>query len=255
MMLLRGAVAALLLLAPLRAQNSTGRAIFLANCSFCHAAGGEGGRGPNLTTASSVHGRDTQSLTRVITKGVPGSQMPAFTQLQPDELQPLVAFVQSLSAAASPNEKVPGNPNAGASLFARNRCTACHRINNEGSVYGPDLTRIGAGRSLQYLRESLTKPEADIMPEYQGVVVTLHDGTRVTGVRINEDTFTVQLRDLAQNFRLFKKDEVQSVETAKRSLMPPYNLPAKELDDLVAYLSTLRGSLSSKDSKQAEGIR
>ena len=75
------------------------------------------------------------------------------------------------------------------------------------------------------------------------------------GVRIYEDTFTVQLRDLAQNFRLFQKAEVKSVETAKRSLMPPYNLPPGELDDLVAYLSTLRGALSSQDSKQAEGIR
>jgi putative heme-binding domain-containing protein len=255
MTLLRGALAALLLTSTLRAQISTGRAVFLANCSFCHAAGGEGGRGPSLTTAASVHGRDKASLTRVITKGVPGSQMPAFTQFQPGELQPLVDFVQSLSASAPKSERAPGDPQAGATLFARNRCASCHRINSQGSVFGPDLTRIGAGRSLKHLRESLTNPEADIMPEFQGVVVTLPDGSRVSGVRINEDTFTVQLRDLAQNFRLFKKDEVKAVEPSKRSLMPPYKLPPAELDNLVAYLATLRGPAAAKDSKQAGGIR
>ncbi len=36
MTFLRGALAALLLTSILPAQSSTGRAIFLANCSFCH---------------------------------------------------------------------------------------------------------------------------------------------------------------------------------------------------------------------------
>jgi hypothetical protein len=47
------------------------------------------------------------------------------------------------------------------------------------------LTRAGAGRPLKYLRESLTNPSADIPREYEGVVVTTADGTRVSGVRVN----------------------------------------------------------------------
>ena len=81
----------------------------------------------------------------------------------------------------------------------------------EGSVYGPELTRIGAGRSAEYIRESIVNPSADIPEEYEGVTVVTRDGKRITGVRINEDTFTVQLRDPSQNFRMFQKDEVREV--------------------------------------------
>jgi hypothetical protein len=41
----------------------------------------------------------------------------------------------------------------------------------------------------------------------------------------------------------------------RRSLMPPYQPAAKELDDLVAYLASLKSKPLGTDAKQAEGIR
>ena len=111
-----------------------------------------------------------------------------------------------------------------------------------GSTYGPDLTRIGQARPAHYLRESITEPSADIPPQYEGVTVVTRQGTRVQGVRVNEDTFSVQLRDASQKFRSFVKEDVQEVTPVKQSLMPAYKqIPAADLDDLVAYLSSLRG--------------
>lgn len=232
-----------------------GRALFIANCAFCHGAKGEGGRGPNLTTAESTHGRALADLAKVISEGVPGSQMPAFPNMEAAERTDLVAFVASLSSKTSPVEKASGSATAGRTVYANLKCPVCHRVGTEGSVYGPELTRVGSGRSLQYLRDSIVKPGADILPEYEGVVVTTKEGVRVSGVRINEDTFSVQLRDLGQRFRLFEKTEVKSVETLKRSLMPAYQPAATELDDLVAYLASLRSKAPGADTKQAEGIR
>ena len=232
-----------------------GRALFVANCSFCHGAKGEGGRGPNLTTAESTHGRGLADLEKVISSGVPGSQMPGFANLEPGERTPLVAFVASMSARAGASEKAAGDATAGRTLYESLKCAMCHRVGAEGSVYGPDLTRVGSGRSLQYLRDSIVKPSADIMPEYEGVVVTTKEGVRVAGVRINEDTFSVQLRDLGQRFRLFDKSGVQRVADLKESLMPPYRPAKKELDDLVAYLASLKSKPGGVDGKQAEGIR
>ncbi len=232
-----------------------GRPLFVANCSFCHGAQGEGGRGPNLTTAESTHGRSLADLEKVISAGVPGSQMPGFGHMEAAERTPIVAYVASLSARAGVTGKATGNAAAGRVVYDHLRCASCHRIGGEGSVYGPDLTRVGSGRSLQYLRDSIVKPSADIMPEYEGVVVTTREGVRVSGVRINEDTFSVQLRDLGQRFRLFDKGEVQRVEDLKRSLMPPFQPAAKEQDDLVAYLASLKTKPAGLDAKQAEGIR
>jgi putative heme-binding domain-containing protein len=230
-----------------------GRALFLSNCSICHGALGEGGRGPNLS--SGMHQRGTAELEKVIRQGVPGSQMPSFAHFEGDEMGELVAFVKNLGTSGAV-EKAAGDASAGKAVYESQRCAMCHRIGREGSVYGPDLSRVGAGRSLAYLRSSIIDPSADVMPESQGVLVTTQDGTRVQGVRVNEDTFTVQLRDIGQRFRMFSKDEVKSVESMKKSLMPAYpGLAPKELDDLVAYLSTLRGPASDASAKQAEGIR
>ena len=237
-----------------RAAPARGRGLFLANCGFCHGGGGEGGRGPNLKTAKSVHGRDPASLKKVITEGVAGTQMPSFSDFSASEMADLVSFVASLSSQQGVQEEARGDAARGAQLYESNHCSLCHRLAGQGSVYGPDLTRVGAGRPLAYLRQSLVDPSADIAADYDGVVVTTRDGVRITGVRINEDTFSVQLRDLGQKFRMFDKREVRSVADAKTSMMPPYHLAEKDLDDLVAYLASLRGT-EAGETKKAEGIR
>jgi putative heme-binding domain-containing protein len=118
------------------------------------------------------------------------------------------------------------------------------------------LTRIGAGRSLEYLRESLLNPSADIADNYGGVTVVTKDGRRVSGVRVNEDTFTVQIRKPDQAFALFDKSETKEVIHETKSMMPAYtHLSATDLQNLLAYLVTLRGEQAAgADSNKAGGI-
>ena len=69
------------------------------------------------------------------------------------------------------------------------------------------------------------------------------DGKRITGVRKNEDTFSVQLMSADEQLHLFLKKELQEVREETGSLMPGYNrrmLSDKDLEDLVAYMSGLR---------------
>jgi len=183
--------------------------------------------------------------------------MPAFDSLDKDELDHLVAFLLQLSTSGVKGAPVPGDPGRGRDVYQRNGCANCHRIGDTGSDFGPELTRIGAGRSSAYIRDSLLKPSDDIPEEYQGVTVVTGDGKRVTGVRVNEDTFTVQLRDMGQEFRMFRKDAAREVIHETRSLMPAYTaLPAGDLTDLLAYLDSLRGDIhTGADVKKAEGIR
>jgi len=220
-----------------------GRAVFRSNCAFCHGMTGQGGRGPNLVSGQSTHGRTDADLKRIITKGVPGSSMPSFSDIEDKELARLVLFVKALSGGVATKETPSGNAANGRRVYARHACSACHRIGDEGSVYGPELTRIGAGRSLAYLREAIVNPSADVPPEWEGVEVVEKDGTEVRGVRVNEDTFTVQLRDPSQKFRMFDKSEVKEVRhLGATSLMPAYDgMPKEMLEDLVSYLYSLRG--------------
>ncbi len=235
-----------------------GKATFRSNCAFCHGLVGGGGRGPALNLGRFLHGSTDQDIQSVIQGGVPGTTMPSF-EFEKEELANLVAYVRSLSGERSKVKarQLGGDPITGRKIYEQNGCSTCHRIGSEGSVFGPDLTRIGAGRSTEYIRESVVNPSSDIPEDYAGVTVITEDGKHVTGVRINEDTFSVQLRDSSQNFQMFQKDEVQQVIHETKSLMPAYNsLAPQELQDLLAYLDTLRGDLNAgAEVKKEKGIR
>jgi len=243
-------------------QNlADGKATFRSNCAFCHGLVGGGGRGPALNLGRLLHGSTDEDIKGVIANGVPGTTMPSF-EFEKDEIANLIAYVRSLSSSGTAHDahdapQLRGDPVSGRKVYERSGCAGCHRIGNEGSVFGPDLTRIGAGRSAAYIRESIVNPSADIPEDYAGVTVITRDGKRITGVRINEDTFTVQLRDASQNFQMFQKDEVQQVIPETKSLMPPYSSLSQEgLQNLLAYLDTLRGDLNAgADVKKEKGIR
>lgn len=238
-------------------QTDQGRALFRSNCAFCHGGDARGGRGPNLVSAPLTHGESDEALKTVIREGVPGTSMPAFSEFTAEEVAEIVAYVKSLSAGVNRQVPVEGDPTRGRRVYLENGCAGCHRIGGEGSVYGPDLSRIGAARSIQYIRESIVNPSADIPQEYQGVTVVTRDGRNVTGVRINEDTFSVQLRDASQQFRMFQKDSVREVKDVDKSLMPGYtSLSDSDLQNLLAYLNTLRGNAEKNDRvNKAPGIR
>ena len=236
-----------------------GKATFRSNCAFCHGLVGGGGRGPALNLGRFLHGSADEDIKNVITRGVPGTTMPSF-EFEKDELAHLITYVRSLSGSGSGPQgtaPVPGDTAGGHKVYQRSGCAGCHRIGTEGSVFGPDLTRIGAGRSAEYIRESIVNPSADISEDYTGVTVVTRDEKRITGVRINEDTFTVQLRDASQNFQMFQKNEVRQVVPETKSLMPPYSsLYREDLQNLLAYLDTLRGDLNAGAGvKKEKGIR
>jgi cytochrome c oxidase cbb3-type subunit 3 len=232
-----------------------GKAVFRSNCAFCHGLTAQGGRGPNLISSAMLHSSPDDAIKVIITRGVPGTTMPAF-DFHTDDLDNLVQFLHSLSGAHDTGAKVPGDPVAGGLVYSRNGCSNCHRIGDAGSIYGPELTRVGAGRSLDYIRQSIVDPSADIAENYGGVTVVTKDGRRVSGVRVNEDTFTVQIRKPDQAFALFDKSATKEVIHETKSMMPAYNhLSATDLQNLLAYLETLRGEQASgADANKAVGI-
>jgi mono/diheme cytochrome c family protein len=71
----------------------------------------------------------------------------------------------------------------------------------------------------------------------------------VVGVPMNEDTFTVQIMDTSERVHSLDKKSLKSFRHENRSLMPTYapdRLSDADLDDLVAYLQTLRSSTPRK---------
>jgi putative heme-binding domain-containing protein len=198
---------------------------------------------------------DNATLSSIITLGIPGTQMPG-TRMTAEENAQLVAFVRGLgTAAATP---VPGDRVSGERLFwGQGNCGQCHTVGARGGRLGPDLTDIGTRRSAANLRTSLLDPEADV-PEtfavYRRVIfmpdnfllvrAVTKDGHQITAVRMNEDAFTIQLRDFGDRIYSFRKDELRELDREwGKSPMPSYRgmLSETELRDVIAYLASLEG--------------
>ena len=224
------------------ADVARGRQYFLGHCAFCHGPAGEGGRGVNLTTGEYRRGGSDRELFRTIQKGIDGTEMPGNGLSQP-ELWKIVAYVRSLATQSAP-EKASGDPAAGRAVYeGKGACAQCHWIDRRGGVLGPDLSEIGLRRSLRFLRESLTDPDKEIADDYRTVSVVTPEGDRIRGIELNQDEYTIELRDTKENLRSFRKTDVKEVRRETGSLMPSYRtaLAPSEIENLVAYLSSLRG--------------
>ena len=228
---------------PTPTDLASGERLYRTQCAYCHGERGEGGRGATLARPRLLHAPDDQAMFNVISYGIPDSEMPGhwFTDR---ELWQLIGFVRTLGRLAP--ERASGNAANGEKLYTiKGRCAQCHTIGGRGGAMGPDLTDIGTRRSLAYLRESLVSPEAETPDGFLEVQVELPNGRRITGVRLNEDTFSIQIRDLSGEFRSFFRSELKELRKMPgRSPMPSYKgvFTASEMDDVVAYLDSLRGS-------------
>jgi cytochrome c oxidase cbb3-type subunit III len=233
-----------------------GEELFRIHCAPCHGLNGEGGRGANLAVRKLPRAPDDDALGKVIALGIPGTQMPG-TRMTADENRQLVAYVRGLGRLQT--AQVQGDGSNGERLFwSKGNCGQCHTVGGRGGRLGPDLTDIGTRRGPEHLRESLLDPEAEV-PEtfavYRRVIfipdnflqvrVVTQDGRQITSVRVNEDTFTIQIRDRADRIYSFRKDELRELHKDwGKSPMPSYRgvLSDGEIQDVIAYLISLQGA-------------
>jgi putative heme-binding domain-containing protein len=224
-------------------NQALGEKLFQGHCSPCHGPHGDGGRGANLALPKLRRASDDKELYRVIRRGIPGTEMPAAWQMNEREVWLVTGFVETLGKR--PREGVPGDPVAGEGVYrGKGNCLSCHTAEVPGGLAGPELTDVGARRSAAYLKRALLEPEADVPEDFLQVRVVMRHGKSLTGVRLNEDTFTIQIRDYSDQLHSFLKEELSQIDKQRgKSPMPSYQgvLSDAELTDLIAYLVSLRG--------------
>jgi mono/diheme cytochrome c family protein len=166
----------------------------------------------------------------------------------------------------------PGDAARGKAIFegSRGNCVSCHRVGEVGSLYGPDLSTIGAPRGggaaggrggaaggrggqgaaappapppplSQQFAQSILDPNAVVTVQNRYVRLTMNDGKTVWGKLLNLDTFAVQIFDSTEKLRNIPRTDVR--EMTMTSPMPSYRdrLTARELADVVEYLVSLKG--------------
>jgi cytochrome c oxidase cbb3-type subunit III len=220
-----------------------GRRIYLSQCGGCHGLDGSGGRGPSLARPKLLHAPDDAALFRVIQRGIAGTEMPS-SWMSSGQIAAVAGFVRTLGRVAP--EPVAGDAVRGKQIYAGAGCAQCHTIAGRGGAVGPELDDIGARRSVSHLRQALSDPEAFIPQRFVLLNLTTNDGRSLRAVRVNEDTFSIQVRDLSNALHSFWKDELREARKEwGRSPMPAYGalLSPAQTDDVIAYLASLQGDL------------
>ena len=219
-----------------KAAVEAGRAQFNSGCAVCHGPTGQGGRGSRLADIERVQKMPDARMFEVIKEGVAGTQMPP-SSLSDAQIWQLVSFIRSLNLSAV-EQDVPGDAAAGETLFlSGGQCSGCHMIRGRGGLMGPDLSDVGARRSVDKLRKSIETPDAFIEPGYAKVEAVTQDGRRISGAAKNNSNHSIQILDAQGKFHFLLKKDLKSLTHYKRSLMPTPSLSESEKQHLLAFLS------------------
>jgi putative heme-binding domain-containing protein len=229
-----------------------GKQTFETRCSTCHGLDGGGAMGPNIQGIPMRLG--APAVANTIKNGMSGG-MPAFAgQITDAQIQQVIAYLLTLTRKDTVT--LTGDAAKGKEVYDSNGCASCHIISGEGGDAGPELTKVGQLRGAGYLKTTLLYPGSDlpqarVFLETGGLLDYLHihlvtkDGHTFEGTRVVEDSFHIVIQDASGNFHSFRKNDLREFEKQPgKSVMPSFKdkLSAAQVDDLVAYLASLKGA-------------
>jgi putative heme-binding domain-containing protein len=222
-----------------------GREIFVTYCARCHGINGGGGEGPALNRSYLPRAANDEAFAQVIFNGIPGTGMPGSWMLSKPQADQVIRYVRSMGTIKE--DPVRGDRQKGLAVLEKAKCLSCHSINGKGNAIGPDLTGVGLRRGSAYVNEVISSPGKQKIKDQEGFIqylvieVTTADGKNIRGVRINEDTYTIQMKDIDGRLYSFRKENLKALKRIPdASLMPSFaqSLTNEEKQNLVAYLLT-----------------
>jgi putative heme-binding domain-containing protein len=131
---------------------------------------------------------------------------------------------------------------SGRELFTRANCVACHRLENKGNLFGPDLTKLDPKWKPADVLNDILVPSARINEKFQTNVFELASGKTVTGLVLEENADTIKVIEnpLAKvEPTVLRRGDVLDRTRSKTSLMPKGlldKLTRDEILDLLAYV-------------------
>jgi cytochrome c oxidase cbb3-type subunit 3 len=219
-----------------------GAKLFGEQCTNCHGGNGDAVTGVDLRTNRFKTVVTDNDLRNVITNGVPRTGMPPFKFPQP-ELTAIVAYIRNMRTFDAKDVMI-GDAERGRAVFeGKGECSRCHRVNGKGPRVAPDLSDIGVLRTPDAIRRAIVQPEDEIRYGNRSIRAVTSDGQVITGRRLNEDTYTVQVIDEKERLVSLVKADLREYGLVRRTAMPSYRdkLASGELADVLAYLLTLKG--------------
>lgn len=137
-----------------------------------------------------------------------------------------------------------GNPANGPGLFNAAGCIACHRVGDEGTSVGPDLSSIGDRNDADGLVRSILMPNQIVVEGYSLLTVSTKTDEAYAGILSHETDRMLTLVQLSGETVSIDKSKIASRQSVHQSPMPAYDrvLNPNQVADLVSWLMAQRSA-------------
>lgn len=139
-----------------------------------------------------------------------------------------------------------GDVNRGRAFFSqegRAQCKTCHRAENAGRDFGPDLSHIGKKYTPPQLLEQILFPNKVIDPKFVAYAIETADDINCVGFILQRTDKEVVVKDATAVEKRIPLARIKEMKAQKLSLMPEgllQSMTASDAADLIAYLSSLK---------------
>jgi putative heme-binding domain-containing protein len=152
--------------------------------------------------------------------------------------------VAARGAQSANGAQLAGDAVRGQAIFdGKGNCLSCHRVADQGSYMGPNLSAIGTSLTAAELEKAILDPSPEVKAQNRLYKVVTSDGKTITGRLLNQDVYIVQMLTSEPRLVTLKKSTLRSYDFVETPPMSSYRdkFTAAEQADLIAYLLSLQG--------------
>ena len=140
--------------------------------------------------------------------------------------------------AFQPALNLQGNSAHGKTIYLE-RCSSCHRYDNEGYALGPDLVTV-KNSGKEKLLKNILDPNSEVAPNFKAFEIETTNDESYIGLVTNETAASVTLRQAFGKENVILRPQIKKLQSQEQSLMPEgleAGLTPQDLADLLYYIS------------------
>jgi putative membrane-bound dehydrogenase-like protein len=142
-------------------------------------------------------------------------------------------------------------------LLFRKSCSACHRLDEQGTQLGPDLRAL-TNRDPRWLLTAILDPNRDVDARYVSWMAVDVDGRIVTGLLTEETSSSIRLKEANGKEHVILRRDLDVLRSTDRSFMPEgldRDLSPQDLSAVLAYISRFDSPFKRLAGNQPRAIQ